>query len=446
MNAWKTIKISRFLEERTGRFLPSDKALHKLPRLKKIDFSGNIHIANKTSKTGMIIIMPGDLVISGINVSKGAIAVYNGSKPITATIHYSSYKFDESQINIEYFKRFVKSEAFINVIQAQVRSGIKTEIKPKHFLALEIPLPDLKIQDELVDYFKSLETELSELEEEIAGQAIILDKLRQQILQDAVEGKLTADWRKQNPHLISGENHASKLLEKIKAEKARLIAEGKIKKDKPLPSIINSDIHLRLPDSWTYCRLGTIASIVRGGSPRPAGDKRFYDGTIPFLKVADLTANDDIYLNKYEYSIKDTGLCKTRYVEGNTLMLTNSGATLGIPKICLFPTAFNDGIAAFLGLHESMNKVFLYYFLKSKTKWFLTEAARGQGQPNLNTEIISQTILCLPSRAEQHIIVGKVKQLMSLLDFLEKQVSKRQEQSEMLMQSVLREAFNQEKN
>lgn len=122
-------------------------------------------------------------------------------------------------------------------------------------------------------------------------------------------------------------------------------------------------------------------------------------------------------------------------------MLTNSGATLGIPKICKFPTTFNDGIAAFLGLSDALNKIYLFYFLKSKSSWFLAEAARGQGQPNLNTDIIGNTIIALPPTSEQQIISDRVEKLLSMVDELENLVSERKEKSEQLMQAVLREAF-----
>ena len=90
-----------------------------------------------------------------------------------------------------------------------------------------------------------------------------------------------------------------------------------------------------------------ICNIVRGGSPRPAGSPEFYGGNIPFMKVADITRNVGPYVNSTEYTIKEAGLKKTRMVDKNTLLLTNSGATLGVPAICAFKTTFNDGIAAF---------------------------------------------------------------------------------------------------
>jgi type I restriction enzyme S subunit len=87
---WETKKIGKFLFEREGRYKPDANELANLKRIDKIDFSGNFHIAEKPSNTDMILIKPGDLVISGINVAKGALAVYQGNEDVTATIHYSS--------------------------------------------------------------------------------------------------------------------------------------------------------------------------------------------------------------------------------------------------------------------------------------------------------------------------------------------------------------------
>ena len=147
------------------------------------------------------------------------------------------------------------------------------------------------------------------------------------------------------------------------------------------------------------------------------------------MKVGDLTGYENMYLKTYTHSIKEAGLHKTRFVEANTLMLTNSGATLGIPRICTFPTTFNDGIAAFLDLIY-IDQEYLYYFLKSKSEWYLREASRGQGQPNLNTDII-----------EQRRIVTKLEDVMRTCEELEASIHASRGQNEQLLQQVLREAL-----
>jgi type I restriction enzyme S subunit len=298
---------------------------------------------------------------------------------------------------------------------------------------IEIPLPDIPTQKKIINELKKDELKHSKLKSEISHQQSLLKKLRQAILQEAVQGKLVKQDKNDEP--------ASELLKRIKAEKQKLIVEGKLRKEKPLPPIKEEEIPFALPKGWAWCRFGDISSVVRGGSPRPAGSKQFYDGNIPFLKVGDLTADEKIYLDTHTFTIKEAGLTKTRMVQENTLMLTNSGATLGVPKICRFKTTFNDGIAAFLNIDTRLSKEFLYFLLKSKTGWYLKEASRGQGQPNLNTDIIKNTLIAFPPSDEQLRIVGKINSLFLFCDQLEKQIEENVKHSEFLLQAVLKEAF-----
>lgn len=431
--SWELIEIGTFLEERKGRYKPDDKEIQGIKRIEKIDFSGEIFLSDKPSKTNMILIEKGDLVISGINVAKGAMAIYNENQTVKATIHYSSYIYNKDKIDIEFLSHFLKSQTFINAIREQIPGGIKTEIKPKHILPLKVYIPtNIQEQKELVKILNTKNQSVNNISTELSKQLDFVKQLRQAFLREAMQGKLVP----QNPN----DEPATELLVKIKAEKEQLVKEKKIKKPKPLPPITKEEIPFKIPGNWAWCRLGDLASIVRGGSPRPAGDKKYYEGNIPFLKVGDLTGYEGKYCSKHTFTIKEAGLYKTRFVEENTLMLTNSGATLGVPRICTFPTTFNDGIAAFLGIDE-MNKEFLFYFLREKSDHFLQEASRGQGQPNLNTDIISFTIIGLPPLTEQKRIVAKLDKLMGYCDQLEESIKNSQTQNEMLLQQVLREAL-----
>lgn len=433
MGEWRKVRIGEFLTERQGRYKPDDNAIATYKRLDKLDFSGTAHISEKPSKTDMIVVQPGDLVISGINVAKGAIAVYQGMEPVTATIHYSSYIFDDSAIDLNYFKYFVKSPAFIETLKKQVKGGIKTEIKPKVFLPLEILLPDLPTQKQIVKKISVNLKRVNKLAKEIETQKRYAKQLRQNILQDAIEGKLTADWRKEHPVQKGNPDYDAEALFEL-IQKERKVD----KKRKALPPILDAEKPFELPTGWKWVRLGEIANVVRGGSPRPAGDKAYYDGNIPFLKVADLTATEDKELYAYTYTIKEAGLYKTRFVEKETLMLTNSGATLGVPKICMIATTFNDGIAAFLGIKQRILKDYMFYLLKSKTQWFLKEAARGQGQPNLNSDIIANTIATFPPLKEQEVIVNQIENLLSKATELETQIKERERLSERLISGIIR--------
>jgi len=242
-------------------------------------------------------------------------------------------------------------------------------------------------------------------------------KLRQKILDLAIRGKLVP----QDPN----DEPASVLLERIKAEKERLIKEGKIKRSKKTTKTSDTphyeNVPFEMPNNWVWTTVDELCDVVRGGSPRPAGDEKYYNGAIPFLKVADLTKDDEIYVYKAEYTIKEAGLKKTRLVNEGTLLLTNSGATLGVPKITTFSTTFNDGIAAFLYINKEI-QLYLYWFLKSKTDSF-RKIDQGAAQPNLNTDLIKSIPIPLPPLTEQKRIIKEIKRWFSLINQIDQNKS-----------------------
>ena len=244
-----------------------------------------------------------------------------------------------------------------------------------------------------------------------------IKKLRQKILDLAIRGKLVP----QDPN----DEPASVLLERIKAEKERLIKEGKIKRSKKTAKTSDTphyeNVSFEMPNNWVWTTVDELCDVVRGGSPRPAGDEKYYNGAIPFLKVADLTKDDEIYVYKAEYTIKEAGLKKTRLVNEGTLLLTNSGATLGVPKITTFSTTFNDGIAAFLYINKEI-QLYLYWFLKSKTDSF-RKIDQGAAQPNLNTDLIKSIPIPLPPLTEQKRIIKEIKRWFSLINQIDQNKS-----------------------
>ena len=216
----------------------------------------------------------------------------------------------------------------------------------------------------------------------------------------------------------------------------KMLATGEVK-------CIDEEIPFEIPLGWEWCRIVSLADVVRGGSPRPAGSPIFYDGSIPFLKVADLTRESSIYVKSFSSTIKEAGLSKTRLVEAGTLLLTNSGATLGVPKICTFETTFNDGVAAFLSLDERL-KLYVYWFFCYMTDLY-RNINQGTAQPNLNTDIIKMTLVPIPPYKEQIRIVEELGNISPIIKHYEKAQDELDELNEsipkLIKQSILQEAI-----
>ncbi|MCI5137525.1 MAG: hypothetical protein D3922_03720 [Candidatus Electrothrix sp. AR1] len=191
-------------------------------------------------------------------------------------VHYQEGKFalgtilvaltskNEERLDIQFLHLYLsqlKDQILVPLMSGAANVALSvTKIKN-----IEIPLPSIDRQREIVENFKSIAVEENELKIELSRQQTLLKKLRQQILQEAIEGKLTVDWRKQNPDV----EPASELLARIQAEKAQLIKEKKIRKQKPLPPISEEEKPFALPDEWLWCRLGdVIYDTDSGWSPK----------------------------------------------------------------------------------------------------------------------------------------------------------------------------------
>lgn len=442
---WKQTQISEFLFERKGRYKPDDETIKSLKRLEKIDFSGNFFIGKKPSRTDMILIKKGDFVISGINVSKGAMGIYRQKEDITATIHYSSYTFDEDKIDIEYFENFLQSVEFIKLLQEQVKGGIKTEIKAKHLLNLKISLPpNINYQKQIAQKLKNSQDKQNNLKQLIENQKIYLKNLRAQILQDSIEGKLTKDWREQNPDV----EPASELLKKIKQEKEKLIAERKLKKP---PKIKNSITYrdIKIPKKWNWTKTDELLFVTKLAGFEYTKYIKLKDfGEIPVVRAQNVRP---LYLKKHSLKYIDlkTSLMLDRCsLNKNSLLITFIGAGIGdVSYFCekeRWHLAPNVAKAEpFDNCENFIDLKFLNYFLMSVYgQKEIFKHVKATAQPSLSMGTIRDIDLPIPPLEEQKIIVSKLQTLMQKCDEAEKVIEDSLNTSNLLTKSILAEAFN----
>jgi type I restriction enzyme S subunit len=174
----------------------------------------------------------------------------------------------------------------------------------------------------------------------------------------------------------------------------------------------------------TPTRLGDISRVVRGSTPRPAGDPRFFNGReVPWITVSEITRTSSVYLSSTTTSLTAEGAKHSRHLKSGTVVLSNSGWTLGVPKVLAIDGCANDGVAAFLELSPAILPEFLYYSLKRLTDYFRIVVAAGGDQPNLNTARIASVEIPLPPIQEQQHFLSEIEALNNVQEVTNERIA-----------------------
>jgi type I restriction enzyme S subunit len=344
-------------------------------------------------------------------------------------IHFQSGKFsvgsilcavmprDSSILSAEFLYRYLDLHKEQELV-SRMKGMANVSLSIKSVAEVEILLPPIQIQKEIVNSFKYIENQTNKLSSEQSIQLDFLKKLRQQILQDAIQGKLVP----QDPN----DEPASKLLKRINEEKGRLIKENKIKKDKPLPALKPNEIPFEIPTNWVWCRLGDM-SVNHDGQRNPislverARRKKIYD----YYGASGVIDKIDGFTHEGEY-----------------LLIGEDGANL---KMKSTPIAFVAN-----GKFWVNNHAHVLEFIDSRTLFYMENCLNGIDingfitggfQPKLSQGNLNLIPIPLPPLIEQDRIVTKIKQLMKLCDELEKSIQHSQKYTQELLHVALKEAL-----
>lgn len=249
-------------------------------------------------------------------------------------------------------------------------------------------------------------------------------RLRETILDLAVRGKLV----KQD----SNDEPASVLIERIKEEKERLVKEGKIKREKPLPEIREDEKPYELPKGWMWSRLGNLGMTQTGTTPSTR-NKEYFNGDIPFIKPADIRDNGINYKNE---SLTELGLEKGRLILKNSVMMVCIGGSIGKNYYTSIDCSCNQQINTITPL-ANIDAKFVHYLVSSIGFYNnILELSTGSATPIINKSKWEQIIIQIPPLNEQKRIVEKVDSLMIFCDKLEKALEKKVHYGELSAKSV----------
>lgn len=358
-------------------------------------------------------------------------------------IHYQEGKFaigsilcalipkNEDEVNARFLYNYLHFQRE-SILVPLMRGAANVSLSIKSISSVEINLPPIEIQisiNKLVDDFK-LRQDI--FQTELKTQSNLLSKLRQAYLQEAVMGKLTEP----------SQDNAQTFLKAIKSQKAELIKQGKLRKEKPLAPIKPEEIPFEIPDNWVWCRLGEVCDIGTGATPLTSNPEYYQNGNIAWV-TSSLTGN--LFVKEPTSFITEKALRETNckiYPKGTLLIaMYGQGKTRGQISELLIEAAINQACVAieFLTESEQFKNYVKIYFQKIYLE--IRALASGGAQPNLNMQKIKTTIIPLPPLSEQKAIVAKVEGLLGNISLLESENKAQQIEVQRLMGAVLQEAF-----
>ncbi len=289
-------------------------------------------------------------------------------------------------------------------------------------------LTDSADADELAQNWARLSTHFDTLFTTEAS----IDALKQSILQLAVMGKLVPQDPSDEP--------ASTLLARITAEKAQLIKEKKIKKEKPLPAISEEEKPFELPQGWEWCRLPDLGELARGKSKhRPRNDPKLYvNGTIPLVQTGDVARADGL-IESYTAMYNEIGLAQSQLWPKGTLCITIA-ANIADTGILGFDACFPDSVVGYTPYESSLPVVYFDFFIRT-AKENLERFAPSTAQKNINLEILSNILVPCPPTQEFIRIVSRVNDLFAICDQLKARLQTSQQTQLALAESLVEGAL-----
>ena len=316
-----------------------------------------------------------------------------------------------------------------------MKGAANVSLSMKDIATVEIPLPPIENQRELSDLFITLQENQKKLAAETEQQLEYTKLLRQNILQDAIKGKLTADWRKSHPVIKGNPDYdAEALFEKIqKGEVSPSLQPAKRSSATPSAGDTPATPPFEIPESWKIVRLGEITNIEMGQSP--IGDSYNENGIgVPLINgPVEFGGKNpfDKTVNR-KFTTKPTKICKK-----DDLLICVRGSTTGRTNIANNDACIGRGVAA-IRANAFINRWFINFLVLANRNSFY-DLGTGSTFPNVSQNKLLLFKVCLPSLKEQEEIVTKIETLLAKVTELENQIQERKTFSEKLAFGIIKE-------
>lgn len=347
----------------------------------------------------------------------GRVAIYDPLKNpyelAVADSHVTVIRLFKNSVLSRFVFSYIKSSAVQSKMDSMVSGSTKQkELATETVRNLVVPLPPFAEQTRIVEKLDVLLSEVDELakdeQELIALEETFPRRMRNSLLQAAIQGKLTEQ--------LPTDGDARDLLKKIRAEKAKLFAEKKIKAEKTLPPVTDDEIPFDLPDNWCWCRLGEVCEMYTGNSIAESEKKAKYLGlTDGFSYIGTKDISFDSRIN-YDNGVRIPFENNFRRAKKNSILMCIEGGSAG-RKIAITDrdVCFGNKLCNFNA--EKISNRYIYFYLQSSAfkKFFVDNVTGIIGGVSLKR--LNLIPFPLPPLDEQKRIVERLEELLPLCKF-----------------------------
>ena len=390
-------------------------------------------------KSPMSIVRAGDFILSGIDARNGAFGIVPTELDgAVVTNDFWCLEIDPLVIDKRLFLELTTATWF-NEICRQCSSGTTQRIRldKRLFFQHTIQLPPLEDQPKILSAILRIKAQQSELQHLFQERAVLIKQLRASLLQEAISGQMTAEWRLNYPNT----EPAHILLNRIAEEKAELVRTKQIKKEKPLPPVSDDDTLFDIPSGWEWMRLGDACSTSSGGTPSRS-NASFWSGNITWYKSGEMTDVPSPLISNSEEQISDEGLnsSSARIFQPGTLLIAMYGATAGKMSILGVPAATNQAVCGVVPIPNGIDTIFLFRHIEASRPKILADSW-GMSQPNISQTYLRGFVVPLPPLEEQKEIVRRLEAKLKAVQGLQDKLNEDLETAQTLLKAKLKEVF-----
>lgn len=324
------------------------------------------------------------------------------------------------------------------------RGGVRSSLRISDLGKIDFPDISYEEQKKFYAEFSEKKIEIDKLLNELNSQQEFISQLRQSMLQDAVKGKLTENWRKEN---LNG-NSAGKIFDQIKVEEAGQTNGKRTKNEKPALPFGENDIKFGIPDEWEWVRLQSLIKDLRYGTSKKCdyGLGKTMVLRIPNIQKGKIDLTDLKSTNLSKKELEDLGLQKN-----DILIIRSNGSESLVGRTAVVEQIDrNFSFAGYLMrlrpidnfvISDYLHIVFESRHIRSQIEGPIKDVS---GVKNINSTKVNNLLIPFPHYSEQVKIVEKVNQLTLLYDILEKEVVNNIANAEKMLHSTLQKLLGKE--